>query len=144
MAIFRALQSALATFARSTAGGSGSGAGGPILDKAELVAALQSALNEVAAFAQVRGVTLETIAAAQGFVCIGLTDDAIEAFLATEADKKHFLQLPSRVARLMQALKLEMRRLPTRYTKDLRVEKMARAYANVFDHDPGAGSNAYR
>ena len=100
--IFRALQSALATYARPAAGGGPEG--GPILDKAELVAALQSALNEVAGFAQMRGVTLETIAAAQGFVRIGLIDDAVEAILATEADKKHFLQLASRVARLFKAI----------------------------------------
>jgi type I restriction enzyme R subunit len=100
--IFRALQSALATYARPAAGGGPEG--GPILDKAELVAALQSALNEAAGFAQVRGVTLETIAAAQGFVRIGLIDDAAEAFLATEADKKHYLQLASRVARLFKAI----------------------------------------
>ena len=100
--IFRALQSALATYARPAAGGGPEG--GPILDKAELVAALQSALNEAAGFAQVRGVTLETIAAAQGFVRIGLIDDAVEAFLATEADKKHYLQLASRVARLFKAI----------------------------------------
>ena len=99
--IFRALQSALATYARPTVGG---GTGSPILDKAELVAALQVALNEAAGFAQVRGVTLETIAAAQGFVRIGLIDDAVEAFLATEADKKHYLQLASRVARLFKAI----------------------------------------
>ncbi len=100
--IFRALQSALATYARPVAGGGPEG--GPILDKAELVAALQSALNEAAGFAQMRGVTLESIAAAQGFVRIGLIDDAVEAILATEADKKHFLQLASRVARLFKAI----------------------------------------
>jgi type I restriction enzyme R subunit len=103
--IFRALQSALATYARKPViGGEGGGTGGPILDKAELVAALQSALNKAASFAQVRGVTLETIAAAQGFTRIGLIDDAVEAFLATEADKKHYLQLASRVARLFKAI----------------------------------------
>lgn len=100
--IFRALQSALATYARPAAGAGHEG--GPILDKAELVAALQSALNEVAGFAQLHGVALETIAVAQGFVRIGLIDDAVEALLATEADKKHFLQLASRVARLFQAI----------------------------------------
>jgi len=99
--IFRALQSALATFARPAAGG---GTGSPILDKAELVAALQSALNEAAGFAQARGITLETIAAAQGFIRIGLIDDAVEAFLANEADKKQYLQLASRVARLFKAI----------------------------------------
>ena len=102
--IFRALQSALATYARPVAGADGGSESGPILDKAELVAALQSALNEAAGFAQVRGVTLETIAAAQGFGRIDLIDDAVEAFLATEADKKHYLQLASRVARLFKAI----------------------------------------
>jgi type I restriction enzyme R subunit len=100
--IFRALQSALATYARPAADGGPQGS--PILDKAELVGALQSALNEVGGFAQMRGVTLETIAAAQGFTRIGLIDDAVEAILTTEADKKHFLQLASRVARLFKAV----------------------------------------
>ncbi|MEN9491573.1 MAG: hypothetical protein RJA63_2022 [Pseudomonadota bacterium] len=100
--IFRALQSALATYARPAADGGQET--GPILDKAELVAALQSALSEVADFAQTRGVILETIAAAQGFARIGLIDDAVEAFLASEADKKHFLQLANRVARLFKAI----------------------------------------
>ncbi len=101
--IFRALQSALATYARPSAGGPGEESR-PILDKAELVAALQAALNETAGFADVRGVGLEAITRAQGFQRIGLIDDAIEAFLATEADKKHFLQLASRVARLFKAI----------------------------------------
>ena len=100
--IFRALQSALATYARPVVGGEGGGA--PILDKTELVAALQLALNEVAGYAQARGVTLETIAAAQGFLRIGLIDDAVEAFLANEADKKAYLQMASRVARLFKAI----------------------------------------
>lgn len=98
--IFRALQDALATYARPE----GAGGGSPILDKAELVAALNAALNEVAGFAQVRGVTLETIAAAQGFARIGLIDDAVEAFLATESDKKAYLQMAGRVARLFKAI----------------------------------------
>ena len=105
--IFRALQSALATYARPAAGGPGGPegeAGGPILDKAELVAALNTALNEVAGFAHVRGVALEAIARAQGFVRLGLIDDAVEAFLGSEADKKHFLQLASRVSRLFKAI----------------------------------------
>jgi len=104
--IFRALQNALATYARPSADGvrEGGHESGPILDKAELVAALQEALNEAAGFAQVRGVTLETIAAAQGFMRIGLIDDAVEALLASEAEKKHYLQLASRVARLFKAI----------------------------------------
>jgi len=45
---------------------------------------------------------LPAIAAAQGFERIGLIDDAVEAFLGTEAGKKRYLQLASRVARLGQ------------------------------------------
>ena len=97
--IFRALQDALAIYGRSGAGGRG-----PIVDKSELVAALNAALNEAVGFADMRGVKLEAIATAQGFERIALIDDAVEAFLATEADKKHFLQLSSRVARLFKAI----------------------------------------
>ncbi|MCW5635541.1 MAG: type I restriction endonuclease subunit R [Rubrivivax sp.] len=100
--IFRALQSALATYARPGTGGGE--AAGPIVEKAALVAALQAVLNEVSYFAEVRGVQLDTIAAAQGFTRIGLIDDAVEAFLATEAEKKHYLQLSGRVARLFKAI----------------------------------------
>lgn len=100
--IFRALQSALATYARPGAGGGE--AAGPIVEKAALVAALQSALNEASNFAEVRGVQFDRIVAAQGFIRIGLIDDAVEAFLASEADKKHYLQLASRVARLFKAI----------------------------------------
>lgn len=99
--IFRALQNALATYARPTADGK---EGGPILDKAELVNALQATLNETALFSEVRGVRLEAIAASQGFSRIGLIDDAVEAFLASDADKKQYLQLAGRVARLFKAI----------------------------------------
>ena len=100
--IFRALQNALAIYAQP--GVAGGEAGAPILDKTELVAALRLALDEADNFAQARGVTLGPIAAAQGFERIGLIDDAIEAFLGTEADKKRYLQLASGVARLFKAI----------------------------------------
>ena len=45
-------------------------------------------------------------------------------------------------AAVMQTLKVELRRLPAQYTRDLRAEKMARAYAHVYDHYPGAGRRA--
>jgi type I restriction enzyme R subunit len=99
--IFRALQSALATYARPEGG---EGGGSPILDKTELVAALNAALTEAASFAQARGVKLEAIAAAQGFYRIRLIDNAVEAFLTTDADMRHYLQLASRVARLFKAI----------------------------------------
>lgn len=45
-------------------------------------------------------------------------------------------------AAVMQTLKVEMRRLPAQYTKDLRAEKMARAYAHLYDHYTGTVSRA--
>lgn len=47
-------------------------------------------------------------------------------------------------AAVLQTLKLQMRRLPPQYTKDVRSEKMARAYAHVYDHYFGAGKSAYQ
>ena len=44
-------------------------------------------------------------------------------------------------AGVMHALRMELRRLPVQYTKDIRAEKMARAYAHVYDHYTGAGRN---
>jgi len=43
----------------------------------------------------------------------------------------------------MQTLRLEMRRLPPQYTREIRAEKMARAYAHVYDHYFGEGRSAY-
>lgn len=76
----------------------------PMFEKTKLVEALDAALKEVAGFANARGVALDAIAAAQGFERIGLIDDAVEAFLATEAEKKSFLQMAGRVARLFKAI----------------------------------------
>jgi type I restriction enzyme R subunit len=39
-------------------------------------------------------------------------------------------------AAVMQTLKIEFRRLPIQFTKEIRAEKMARAYAHVYDHYP--------
>jgi hypothetical protein len=47
-------------------------------------------------------------------------------------------------AAVMQTLKQEIRVLPAAYTKDIRVEKLARAYAHVYDHYFGAGQSAYQ
>jgi type I restriction enzyme R subunit len=104
--IFRALQSALATYAKPVIGGEGGGTGGPILDKAELVAALQSASEtRRRVFAQVpRRDAGDHCGGRRASRASGLIDDAVEAFLATEADKKHYLQLASRVARLFKAI----------------------------------------
>lgn len=40
-------------------------------------------------------------------------------------------------AAVLQTLKIELRRLPPQFTQDIRLEKMARAYAYVYDHYAG-------
>ena len=47
-------------------------------------------------------------------------------------------------AAVMQTLKMEIRRLPALYSKDIRAEKMARAYAHVYDHYSGADRSAHQ
>lgn len=97
--IFRALQNALAIYAKP-----GERGDAPILDKSALVAALQEALEGARTFAAAHGFSLEAIAWSQGFERIGRIDEAVEAILVTEADKKKYLQLASRVARLFKAI----------------------------------------
>jgi type I restriction enzyme R subunit len=65
---------------------------------------LREALDVAQTFATVHGFSLEAIAAAQGFERIGRIDEAVEAILRTEADKKAFLQIASRIARLFKAI----------------------------------------
>lgn len=44
-------------------------------------------------------------------------------------------------ASVMQTLRMELRRLPAHYGKNIRAEKSARAY-DVYDHYAGAGQSA--
>lgn len=97
--IFRALQNALAIYAKP-----GERGGEPILDKSALVAELREALTEARTFAAAHGFSLEAIAAAQGFERIARIDEAVEATLVSENDKKQFLQIATRVARLFKAI----------------------------------------
>ena len=97
--IFRALQNALAIYAKP-----GERGGEPILDKSALVVALAEALETARTYAAAHGFSLETIAQAQGFERIGRIDEAVEAILVSEADKKQYLQLASRVARRFKAI----------------------------------------
>ncbi len=97
--IFRALQDALAVYTQP--GGRG---GAPILDKTKLVQALRRAVLEAQTFAAQHGVSLDAIAGAQGFARIALIDDAVEALLVSDADKKHYLRLAAQVARLFKAI----------------------------------------
>lgn len=101
--IFRALQKALAIYAKTKPGNSGE-TSDPIETKTLLVAALREALEEAQRFCEARGVDLPAVARSQGFERIGRIDDAIEAILRTDEDKKRYVQLAGRVARLFKAI----------------------------------------
>jgi type I restriction enzyme R subunit len=97
--IFRALQNALAIYAKP-----GERGAEPILDKSALVGALRETLEEARTFAATHGFSLEAIAKAQGFERIGRIEEAVEAILVNEGDKKHYLQIASRTSRLFKAI----------------------------------------
>lgn len=97
--IFRALQNALAIYAKP-----GERSGEPILDKSALVAALREALVEARTFADSHGFSLENIAKSQGFDRLARIEEAVELILVSEAEKKQYLQIASRVARLFKAI----------------------------------------
>jgi type I restriction enzyme R subunit len=69
-----------------------------------LVAALREALQEAQRFCEARDIDLSRVARAQGFERIGCIDDAVEALLRTDGDKKRYVQLAGRVARLFKAI----------------------------------------
>jgi type I restriction enzyme, R subunit len=98
--IFRALQSALAIYAKP-----GERGGEPILDKSALVGALREALIEARVFADAHGFSLESIAkCTDQWERLARIGEAVEAIIVTDADKKQFLQIASRVARLFKAI----------------------------------------
>jgi type I restriction enzyme R subunit len=99
--IFRALQKALAIYARPAPGKEPAE---PIVSKDALVTALRAALVEADGFCAARGIKLDAIAAAQGYTRVGLIGDAVEALLQSDATKKAYLQGADRVARLFKAI----------------------------------------
>ncbi|MGH8184668.1 MAG: type I restriction endonuclease subunit R, partial [Rhodanobacteraceae bacterium] len=108
--IFRALQNALAIYAKPVPG---QGPSEPIVSKQVLVDALRAALADTHAFCDAEGVTLDAIAASAGFTRIGLIEDATDSLLKSDAVKKRYLLLADRVARLFKAI------LPDRAAREL-------------------------
>jgi len=96
--VFRNLEQALAIY------GAGGGGDKPVEDKAALVAALRQALGETRDLCQEQGVNLAAIQAAEGFIRVGLLDDAVEALLASEETKRRYLDLANTVQRLYKAV----------------------------------------
>jgi type I restriction enzyme, R subunit len=105
--VFQNLQKALAIYA----GGAG-GEGGPIKDKAALVAALEQELAAAHAFATGVGIDADAIAAAAGFARLALIASAVEACVAPDERRREFLSLTGAVVRAYKALLPDERAAP--------------------------------
>jgi type I restriction enzyme R subunit len=99
--VFRNLEKALAIY---EAGGDKGEGESPVQDKEALVAALKHAIGEARELCQKQGVQLQAIIEAQGFERISLLDDAVEALVASEEEKKHYLNCANNVDRLYKAI----------------------------------------
>jgi len=98
--VFRNLQQALAMFAAARDGEGDS----PIKDKAELVALLRQAIDDLQDWLKKRSIALNAILAKQAFERIGAIDDAVEIVLVDEATKREFLHRAALVARIFKAI----------------------------------------
>ncbi len=99
--VFRNLERALAIYG---GGGGGDGGGKPVEEKAVLVAALRKVLEETLILCREQGVDLAAIQSADGFDCVDLLDDAVEALVASEEIKRRYLDLSNTVERLYKAV----------------------------------------
>jgi type I restriction enzyme R subunit len=99
--VFRSLQKALAVYAGPFSAG---GDDTPIVDKAVLVEVLKHTLEEAQAYCKLRGIDPGAIPEAGGFIPVSLLDDAVEALIKTDEEKKQFLQIASHVVRLYKAI----------------------------------------
>jgi type I restriction enzyme R subunit len=97
--VFRNLERALAIY-----GAGGDGGRKPVEDKAALVAALRQALAETRSLCGERGVNLAAIRTADGFVRVGLLDDAVEALVGSQEIQRRYLDQANTVQRLYQAV----------------------------------------
>ena len=96
--VFRSLERALSVY------GAGGGGSRPVESKAELLAALRRALEEVAAFSREQGVELQAIEKVEGMRRLEQIADAVDALVATAEIKRRYLGLASGVERLFKAV----------------------------------------
>ena len=97
--VFRNLEKALAIY-----GVGGNSDTSPVEDKSALVTVLRQAMEETRNLCRDHGVNLSAIHTAVYLDRIKLLDDAVEALLASEDTKRHFLNLASQVKRLYKAI----------------------------------------
>jgi type I restriction enzyme R subunit len=96
--VFRNLERALAIY------GAGGGGEKPVEDKAALITSLRHALKETLGLCTEQGVNIEKIKAAEGFDCIELLNDAVDALIATEEIKRRYIDCANTVQRLYKAV----------------------------------------
>lgn len=125
--VFRNLQQALAIYGTQEGKGEGEDGTTPVKDKAELLAALETALAEAITFVKGYGIDVDAIIKAPVFERIRLTDDAKEALLESDATKRRFLALEGTVDKLFKAVLPDDRAnayLPTRSVLHVVAEKL--------------------
>lgn len=97
--VFRNLEKALAIY-----GASGGGGEKPVEDKVVLVEALRQVIEETHILCREYGVDIVAIKDAEGFVRVGLLDDAVDALVIKENVKRRYLDLANNVKRLYKAV----------------------------------------
>jgi len=100
--VFRKIESALAIY--GTRPGDTAAQERPVESKAELISALDEAVEECADLCERCDVDVEALAAADGFGYIQLRDLAVESLLIDPADKREFLTLADRCRTLLKAV----------------------------------------
>jgi type I restriction enzyme R subunit len=111
--VFRNLEKALAIYGVGTGRGEGES---PVQDKEALVAALKHAISETKELCRKQGIELQAIIDAQGFERISLLDDAVDAVVSSEEQKKGYLDHANNVNRLYKAI------LPDRAGEELQAD----------------------
>ena len=101
--IFRNLQKALAIYGSDSGGGVKPGET-PVADKQELVRMLRGVIKETKQYCAGRGVKLAEIQASSGFQRIALIDEAVEALVYPEEERKTFIHKANLVIRTHKAI----------------------------------------
>lgn len=101
--VFRELEQALAIYGSASGGGVEEG-DLPVKDKRALKDELQQAIDETQAFLATHGVDLSAIQQAEGYARIALLDQAVEAILVNDDEKRRYLAMATVVDRLFKAI----------------------------------------
>jgi type I restriction enzyme R subunit len=106
--VLRSLQRALAIYGKPSAGAPGE-VDMPILDKDALVEHLRAAIDETLRFCKAHEVNLQAILAADGLDRVTLIGEAVERIVTNDEEKRRFIALVSKVAKIFRAIKPDPR-----------------------------------